>query len=74
MWTDTSSPLISLGYYTYDAGDVDIVSLYTSLDLDESLSYTILTSAYAVPEPSTWALFGGMGALGVALCARRRRA
>jgi T5SS/PEP-CTERM-associated repeat protein len=71
--TDIGSSLLSLDYYTYNAGDVDIVSLYTSLDLDTSLSYTILTSTYSVPEPSTWALIGGIGALGMALCARRRR-
>jgi T5SS/PEP-CTERM-associated repeat protein len=70
--TNDSSALLDYDYYTYSSDTSSVAyALYTELDLDESLSYTILTS---VPEPSTWALLGGIGALGMAFFARRRRA
>jgi|GEM_PF-3437736 len=36
--------------------------------------YTIVTGGMAVPEPSTYALLGGLGALGFAMIRRRRAA
>jgi hypothetical protein len=66
----TESSLLSLNYYSSGA---DNLSLYTALGLDMSLSYTILTNTYnSVPEPATYALFGGVGALGLALLRGKR--
>ena len=50
----------------YDLSSYD----YTAADL---VGYTLITggSAISVPEPSTYALFGGVGALGLALYRRR---
>ncbi|GEM_PF-5917756 len=36
---------------------------------DDLGGYTVF---YAVPEPSTWALFGGLSALGLAVHRRRK--
>jgi len=48
--------------------------LYTDLGLTAGTNYKILTSIYSVPEPATSALFGGIGALGLAIARRRVRA
>lgn len=66
--TGTADPRITLGYYSYTGNE----SLYTQYGLDSSLTYTILTGNAAVPEPATYALFGGLGALGLALLRRRK--
>jgi fibronectin-binding autotransporter adhesin len=65
--TSSSSSLVSLTYYANVASCASL----TSYSLGGA--YTVLTSAYSVPEASTWALIGGMSALSLALCARRRR-
>jgi hypothetical protein len=56
-----------LTYYANVAG-CDALAFYNL-----SGAYTVLTSTYSVPEASTWALLGGMSALSLAFCVRRRR-
>jgi T5SS/PEP-CTERM-associated repeat protein len=63
--TSSDSALISCVYYE-DITTCDALDAYGLFG-----SYTVLTST--VPEPATYALFGGLGALGLAVCRRRRK-
>lgn len=63
---DSENGLVSLTYYE-DITTCDALDVYNLTG-----AYTVLTSAYhAVPEPATYALFGGLGALGMAMYRRR---
>ncbi len=60
---------MSVAYYaTYEAGDpFGLHEIYGDIDLT---GYTIIT---AVPEPSTYALLGALGALCLAICRRGKQ-
>lgn len=66
--TSSESALISCAYYDH-VEDNDVVRSYGYNGYG-----TLLTSVYSVPEPATYALFGGLGALGMAMCRRRKNA
>ncbi len=70
-WLSAAAYNIYAIYYdTYSSGDAfDLYDTYSGLDLT---GYTVFTGVI-VPEPSTCAFIGGIGALGLAL-ARRRKA
>ncbi len=66
--TSSESALVSCVYYEH-VEENDLVRANGYNDYG-----TLLTSAYAVPEPATYALFGGLGALGLAMYRRRKNA
>ena len=63
--SSNKSSLVSVNYYDV-AGDAYAATGYNGLD-----GYTVLTSIDSVPEPATYAFFGGIGALALAI--RRRK-
>ena len=65
-WVSASASTVSATYYSSES-DAYTATGYEGLD-----GYTVLTLTSAVPEPATCALFGGLGALGLAFYRRRR--
>jgi len=77
--TSTSSVLLTTGNYTSYVtlayySDITTCSAVYDVYSTMSGSYTVLLGiSSAVPEPATYALFSGVGALGLALLRRKRK-
>lgn len=66
VWTTADTSTVSITYYNSSQA----TEAYNATTYSDLGGYTILTTT-PVPEPSTWALFGGLGALGLAGYRRR---
>jgi hypothetical protein len=78
-FTDTSGTINSTSYTTANldisgAADGDTIWLYLSANrTDGGSGHTLIDNIAVVPEPSTYALYGGLMALGLVMLRRRLR-
>jgi hypothetical protein len=72
-WDDFINSGTAAAFATLQAADATKISTQASYDQSVTTLRAAVSSANAVPEPSTYGLIG-IGALGVAFAARRRKA